>query len=141
MPKNQEIEDAVLFWLGEVYFKGKDYESCLLKASQAKAEASILISLLGVEKNDSKELCYEKLDIVEEIIAQEQGRDVFPILGYSYYEYSDAFLDVDPYSGLIFAEYGLAFSDVSGYFPPKRSFRSKPYDPALGWPENPPPGC
>ena len=27
MPENQEIEDAVLFWLGEVYFKGRDYES------------------------------------------------------------------------------------------------------------------
>lgn len=94
----------------------RDYESCLLKSSQAKAEASILINLIGLRESEIKNMVTEKIKVVETIISEEQKRGIFPILGYSYYEYANSLFEDDPISAMLYAEYALEMSNFNFYF-------------------------
>ena len=49
-------------------------------------------------------------------IIKEQEKGIFPVIGYSYYEYADDLKDKDIYSSMLFAEYSLELSNLGIYF-------------------------
>jgi uncharacterized protein len=98
----------------------EDYKMCLYKASFAKAESNVLLSSLSIGKEHVEELAQEKLKAAKKVIAKEQSRGIFPIMGYSYYEYANSLKENnDVFSSLIFSEYALELSNIEIYFPRK----------------------
>ncbi|MBI4449411.1 hypothetical protein HY641_05295 [Candidatus Woesearchaeota archaeon] len=106
----QEIERA-----GDDLFASR-YELCLSKAAKAKAEADVLISLLGTDPAAIIELVDNKLAVAKVAIADSQAKGIFPILGYSYYQFAGSLKETDPQSAILFAEYALEFSNLDLYF-------------------------
>ena len=94
----------------------ENYDLCLFKASKAKAESDIILSTLGVEEEHVDDLLNKKLEIVGRNIAETSKRGLFPIIGYSYYEYAKSLKDDDKYSALLYAEYALELSNLDIYF-------------------------
>ena len=106
----------------------ENYKMCLFKASFAKAESNLLLSSIAVEKEQIEELVDEKLKAAKKVILKEQIRSMFPILGYSYYEYANSLKENgDAVSGLIFGEYALELSNIEIYFP-KKGFKLPNFD-------------
>lgn len=100
----------------------KDYELCLMKASQAKAEISSIMSSMGITPDNYNSSIVSKLNTVERIISENVKDGIFPILGYSYYQYGNTLSQRDQsYSALVFLEYSLELSDLDIYFPEKES--------------------
>ena len=54
--------------------------------------------------------------IIKKNIIKEQGEGIFPVIGYSYYEYADELKEKDIYSSMLFAEYSLELSNLEIYF-------------------------
>lgn len=98
----------------------EDYGQCLFRASKAKAEANIIINLLGADEEAVKLILDQKLDIAEAAIARSQSKNVFPILGYSYYEYAKSLKNESVNSALLFTEYVLELSHFDMYFKEKK---------------------
>ncbi len=97
-------------------FENEEYELCIFRAAQAKARTSLILSSVGIQKSDVDRLLSNKLKIARNTIIKESKRDVFPILGYSYYEYSKSLSQEDPYSALLYAELSLELSNFDLYF-------------------------
>lgn len=95
-----------------------EYTLCLFKATKAKAESNIVLNSIGVEVDKIPDLIAKKRVLAKRVIARQIEKGNFPILGYSYYEYSGALIDSDPFSALLFAEYALEMSNLDMYFPP-----------------------
>ncbi len=96
-----------------------DYELCLFKASLAKAQMNILASSLNTRERDLPRLLEKKLEVVKTVIAHQQARSIFPVLGYSYYEYAQMLKDEekeDIFSSLLYGEYALELSNLNIYF-------------------------
>ncbi len=93
---------------------------CLLQAAQTKAEASALVTALYVPEEYLSQVVQAKLDASERQLSAQAERDVFPILGYSYREYSEELLLREPYSASLYAEYSLELGNLDIYFPPKK---------------------
>jgi len=112
-----------------------NYTLCLYKASKTKAEADTLLSLMGVERDRIDELIDLKLEIAKEAVVRSQQKGVFPIIGYSYYEYAITLKPIDKYSALLFSEYALEFSNFDMYFPKAKSSFSawKTVEPHFIW--------
>lgn len=97
------------------YYNDGEYSLCLFKASKSKAESNLVLNLLGVEQDDVKDIVDVKLDSILEIM--NSNTNSFPIVGYSYYEYSKALNEVnDSSSALLYAEYALELSNMNLYF-------------------------
>lgn len=96
-----------------------NYEMCLFKASQAKAEANYILNLLGVQEDQLDILINTKLEIIRKNIAEEIKKGIFPILGYSYLEYADSLKESDKLSALLYLEYALELSNLNIYFQEK----------------------
>lgn len=120
LPETQENIDSAYDDLN----KG-DYDFCLFKASQAKAEADIILSIIGVGEEEVDTLITNKLTAVKRIISAQQEKDNFPILGYSYYEYAESLRINDKYSALLYAEYALELSNLDIYFKEKKGYEFK----------------
>ncbi len=99
----------------EEYQKEK-YISCIGSASKAKAEADVVLSVVGVDEERLQDIFAIKKEIVKQQLLRAQEEGVFPIIGYSYYEYAQALASVDLPSALLFSEYALELSDLSIYF-------------------------
>jgi len=56
---------------------------------------------------------------VKQTLVRVQKKGIFPIIGYSYYEYGNSLKESDKYSALLFSEYALEFSNLDIYFPKK----------------------
>lgn len=95
----------------------KEYGLCLMEASQAKAEASAILSSLGATEANFKELSEAKIKAVERVLSENTAEGVFPILGYSYYQYALSLLEKDRYTALVYLEYALEMGDLGIYFP------------------------
>ena len=116
-PSRKDLEEAY------AYSGQRNYKMCLFKASFAKSEANLVLSGLVVRDDKIAELTADKLASAKKLIARENGKGFFPILGYSYYEYSKSLSDNgDEVSSLIFSEYSLELSNIEIYFP-KKGFR------------------
>ena len=120
MPETKENIDSAY----EDLNKG-DYDFCLFKASQAKAEADIILSIIGVGEESVDTLITNKLTAVKRIISLQQDKDNFPLLGYSYYEYAESLRATDKYSSLLYAEYALELSNLDMYFKEKNGYEFK----------------
>jgi predicted S18 family serine protease len=101
-----------------------NYALCIFKASKAKAEADLILSSMGVSLDNFDEVLQQKIDSAKIVISEQSKKDIFPILGYSYYNYALSLKKDDPYSAVIYAEYAIELSNLDMYFPPerKRSF-------------------
>ena len=109
--------------LGYAYddLESGDYELCLFKASKAKAEVDVILSVIGVDDEQVDNLLANKLYIIKRILAEQQEKGIFPILGYSYYEYANSLNKDDVYSALLYSEYALELSNLDLYFKEKKS--------------------
>ncbi|MEM4260624.1 MAG: S16 family serine protease [Candidatus Woesearchaeota archaeon] len=98
----------------------QNYEMCIFKASKVKADADVIATSLYVGDDTDNNLLNEKLEQIKKIIIRQQQKNRFPILGYSYYEYSQSLLESDPKSAMIYSEYALELSNLEMYFPKER---------------------
>lgn len=117
-------------------FSSGNYTLCLYTASKTKAEADVILNLVGVEEADIDKLIDLKLGIVKDELVRSQRKGIFPIIGYSYYEYARSLRDLDKYSTLLFSEYALELSNIDIYFPKQRSVGVsilRLVKPNLGW--------
>ena len=93
----------------------ENYELCIFKASQAKAEADVILSTVGIEKSQLDELIGQKMNAAKRNIISQTKKGIFPIVGYSYYEYANDLKQTDKYSALIYLEYALELSNLDIY--------------------------
>lgn len=100
-----------------------NYELCLYKATIAKAQINVIASLLGITEERVDELLDRKLAAAKRAITEQQERKIFPILGYSYYEYANALRSSNKYSAVLYADYALELSNLDIYFKSKKPFR------------------
>ena len=98
-----------------------NYALCLFKASKAKAGADVILGMFNIEEEQVDILLQQKLDVAKKNIIRELNKDIFPVLGYSYYEYANALKEEDKYSALLYAEYALELSGLDIYFKEKSS--------------------
>lgn len=100
-----------------------EYDLCLFKASQAKAEANAAIDILDINQEDIPQLIENKLEIAKRIIIKQTKKSSFPIIGYSYYEYAKSLKDSETYSALLYSEYALELSNLDIYFKEKKKVK------------------
>ncbi len=93
-----------------------NYELCLSQASKAKADVDIILSVFGVDEGQYKNIVERKIDVVKNNIARQSAKGIFPILGYSYYEYASSLKDSDVFSALLYSEYALELGNLDIYF-------------------------
>jgi predicted S18 family serine protease len=115
LPQNLENTGKELAYAYQDLEEG-NYELCLFKASKAKANVDAVLSVFGVRNNNVNNIINQKLDVVERNLVEETEKGVFPILGYSYFEYANSLKDSDPYSALLYSEYALELSNLDIYF-------------------------
>ncbi|MGV8172410.1 MAG: S16 family serine protease [Candidatus Woesearchaeota archaeon] len=98
------------------YYLQTDYPLCIFTSSKVKADADLLLSAIFVPDTDLDRLFAEKISAAQRVINKQKESGIFPILGYSYYEYALTLKDTDQYSGLLYAEYSLELSNIDMYF-------------------------
>ena len=101
--------------------KRGNYALCIFKASKAKANLDIILSVFYVNGEQIKNILNQKLEIVRKNLIKETQKGIFPVLGYSYYEYATILKKEDPYSALLYSEYALELSNLEVYFKEKSS--------------------
>ncbi|MBD3313764.1 hypothetical protein GF345_04950 [Candidatus Woesearchaeota archaeon] len=101
-------------------YNNEEYVLCLYKATLAKANIGVVSSTIGIEKEGLQDLLDRKLKAAEKSIAEQQDGGIFPILGYSYYEYAQSLRDRDIFSALLYSEYALELSTLDIYFEPEK---------------------
>ncbi|MGM5480811.1 MAG: S16 family serine protease [Nanobdellota archaeon] len=99
------------------YMEEKEYALALFKASKAKAQADLFMSSISLKEGLESEIHEAKVNRTQQLIHEQQDKGFFPILGYSYMEYSKRLVEDDPVSALLFSEYALQLSDLARYFP------------------------
>ncbi len=93
-----------------------DFPLCLEMASQSKARADALISILGVEETALNVTIDNKLKSAERVISEAVDKEAFPLSGYSYYQYAKTLRDSNPQAAMLYAEYALELSNLNIYF-------------------------
>ncbi len=93
-----------------------NFELCLFKASKAKANVDTILSVFGVRNDNVGNIVKQKLIVAERNLVEETEKGIFPILGYSYFEYANSLKDSDPFSALLYSEYALELSNLDIYF-------------------------
>lgn len=96
--------------------RNRDYELCLFKATNAKAESDIILSVSGIESDKVENLLNKKIEVAKKNIAKQISKGNFPVLAYSYYEYANELKETDKFSALLYAEYALELSNLDMYF-------------------------
>ncbi|MBW2975149.1 hypothetical protein KY366_05520 [Candidatus Woesearchaeota archaeon] len=96
--------------------KNKDYELCLFKATKAKAESDVILSVSGIGDDKIANLLEKKIDSARKNIAKQIDKGNFPVLAYSYYEYATELEESDRYSALLYSEYAMELSNLDMYF-------------------------
>ena len=114
----QKIEAA------EKSLQEEEFELCLIVASQAKADANAILSSLGLSADNFAEFINSKQQAAERVISENSAEGIFPILGYSYYQYANSLKEQEQeqYTALIYIEYALEMSELSIYFPEEQEF-------------------
>ncbi len=98
---------------------------CLITAAQAKADASAVLTSLGLDGDFMGIYLESKRKAVERVIAENSQEGMFPILGYSYYQYAQSLESSQPFTALVYYEYALEMSDLSIYFPEEKEYRER----------------
>lgn len=111
---------------GRLLSEKEDYPLCLIMGIQAKAEADAILSSLGLNDKNIDSYLEAKSRAVERVIFENSAEGMFPIMGYSYYQYANSLKGgEDKYLVLIYLEYALEMSDLGIYFPEEKSFLEK----------------
>ncbi|MBW2988462.1 hypothetical protein KY318_03040 [Candidatus Woesearchaeota archaeon] len=110
------------------YYDNGDYELCLFKASKVKAQANSVLISMGSNKESIREVLEHMLVYIRSNLAEQTARRHFPIVGYSYFEYSNSLKDTQIASALLYAEFALELSNLDMYFPDYRAKRIAIYD-------------
>ena len=100
----------------------EEYGLCLIKASQGKAEANAFMSSIGLGEETIKGFLESKMISVKKVMAENTAEGMFPILGYSYYQYANSLAEEDPRSALLYLDYALELSDLGIYFEEEKIF-------------------
>lgn len=108
------------------YSDSGEYALCIFTAAKAKADVDVILGALFLDNDDVDELLEEKLDAALIVINRQQETGLFPILGYSYYEYANSLKNEEPYSALLYAEYALEMSNLDMYIGIQRQKISTP---------------
>ncbi len=95
-------------------------ELCLIKAAEAKAEADAILGSMGLTDENIGDFLLSKTKAVERVISENSAEGIFPILGYSYYQYAKSLQEQDKYIALLYLEYALELSELSIYFPEEK---------------------
>ncbi|MBU0757582.1 MAG: hypothetical protein KKF44_05935 [Nanoarchaeota archaeon] len=103
-------------------YNSKEYSLCLFKASNAKAEIDIVLNSMGLDDEKTMLLIEDRILEAEQIIGKQIEKNVFPIIGYSYYEYAKSLKDNDKFSALLYLEYAIELSKLDIYFREKRIY-------------------
>ncbi len=104
-----------------IFLKNESYVKCLYKATKAKAESDVILSLFGIDEKEVSQLLNVKLEVVKNSIIKTQKKGIFPIISYSYYEYANSLKENDIGNALLFSEYALEFSNLDIYFEKKKN--------------------
>lgn len=104
----------------KAYLNTKDYALCLFKASKTEAEINTALGTIYIGESSIKPLLQNKIFAAEKAIEKQIQKGNFPVLGYSYYEYSKVLNESETYSALLYAEYGIELSNLDIYFPTKK---------------------
>ncbi|HZX44517.1 MAG TPA: S16 family serine protease [Candidatus Nanoarchaeia archaeon] len=102
--------------------RNQSYELCLFKATNAKAESDIILSVSGIGVDKLDNLLSRKISAAEKNIGKQIAKGNFPVLAFSYYEYAKELATYDPYSALLYAEYAIELSNLDMYFKKGKSF-------------------
>lgn len=95
-------------------------ELCIFYASQAKASYDVIIGVIGIQDEaDIQQVLNIKQQVATNTIARQATDNVYPIISYSFLEYSQSLQDSDPYAALLYAQYALEMADLSSYFTPQ----------------------
>jgi uncharacterized protein len=101
------------------YEKG-EYSLCIYLASRTKSEANIIVTMLGVKEEVMEDVLDQKLLAAKRGITKQVEDGIFPIIAYSYYEYSTSLQEDNPAAALLYSEYALGLSDIDIYFDKKK---------------------
>ncbi len=95
----------------------ENYELCLFRASKSKAQLNSILNFIGIKKDKYHSFIKNKLNVTRKNIAKNIKNNVFPIVGYSYFEYANELVeDKDYYSSMLYGEYALELSNLNIYF-------------------------
>lgn len=95
----------------------KNYPLCIIQAIQAKAQANAVLSSIGLEENTVYPYLENKQNAAARVISENTANGLFPILGFSYYNYAKSLKENEPFTALLYLEYSLEMSDLAIYFP------------------------
>jgi uncharacterized protein len=98
------------------YYQSSNYALCIFTASKVKADTDIVLSAIFVPDDNLNKLFDEKINAAKRVMNKQKESGIFPILGYSYYEYANTLRPSDTYSALLYAEYSLELSNIDMYF-------------------------
>ena len=101
----------------------ENFALCLFLASKAKAEIEAVMSTIGVSEDKIDLLIDQRLKSAENIIAEENSKGIFPIFGYSYYEYALNLKknNETKATALIYTQYAIELSKLDIYFKQKKT--------------------
>ncbi|MDO8660557.1 MAG: S16 family serine protease, partial [Candidatus Woesearchaeota archaeon] len=99
----------------------KEYAHCLFTSAKIKADSDAIISLLGVKQTDVDSIIQTKLNAVKRALIRSQEKGIFPLIGYSYYEYANSLKNTDKNTAILFTEYALELSNLDIYFPEQQN--------------------
>jgi uncharacterized protein len=102
--------------LAQKAWNAGNYELCIVQAAQAKAEASSIVSSLGLGTEVSLEYLNGKKEAALRTLIKNTKEGQFPILGYSYYMFAENLVEDNAYSALLYFEYALEMSELNRYF-------------------------
>ena len=108
-----------------------NYELCIFKAGKANALLSMILESISISEDQMSILVDEKFKLTEKTISDLVKKDVFPILGYSYYEYANSLRESDTSSSLLYISYANEFSNLNIYFEQEKSVNLRKINPSL----------
>ena len=91
----------------------EEYAGCLYESMLLKSDTNFILN--SFEGTEIEEIVGGKIEAAGVIISRQNQKNLFPIVGYSYYEYAKTLENEDPISALKFAEYALEFSHLDHY--------------------------
>ena len=129
--ESREREQYANLFLGNFYVEGinkkialaeeaklaEDYGLCLMTAAQAKADSNAILSTIGLQNETITDYLDSKRKAVERVISENSAEGIFPIFGYSYYQYANSLEEQDKITALVYMEYALEMSALDIYFP------------------------
>lgn len=104
--------------LATLDYEAGRYGECIFKASKVNARANLVMNAIGLQEKDFSRVLEHKIEKARQTIIKETKREVFPILGYSYYEYAQSLKEEDPASALLYSELSLELSSFDMYLEP-----------------------